>query len=441
MKRYTSYADRQEIVTLRKGGCSYQEIVGKTGWSAELVGKVWRGYQKHGEAWLHPKGIGRPARGALSSFDPKVKFASLRIKRKHRRWGPDVVRAELAKQPWAQQVKLPSASQIGVYFSQFRDRLIKVRPHKQLPQKEPLEPALRVPHGCWQLDMDERIRLPGCGLVNVLNLVDYATGIKIGSFVFSARRENGRRCRVSWEQMQSTLRQAFTKWGLPNRIRTDRDRVIVANGDYPFPKLFTLWLVGLGIEHELIRRVIENGCVERAHQTWEARLDGYGPFDTLPEWQVIVNYELWRMNAVLPSRGRNCRRYPPLMVYPQARSPLRWYRPQDEFAIFDLARVHIYLSLGEWFRKTSVQGTFSFNRQQFYLGRNYCNRFIRITFDPQFGFRVTCPPDKTVIKFLEVQGLTVSDITGFSHDDMLLVRSHQVVQLFHDPSVVRINND
>jgi hypothetical protein len=70
-------------------------------------------------------------------------------------------------------------------------------------------------------------------------------------------------------------------------------------------------LVGLDIEHELIRRVTQNGCVERSHRTWEGRLEGYGPFDTGEEWQVIVDYERWRMNAILPSRGRNCRRRPP----------------------------------------------------------------------------------------------------------------------------------
>jgi len=340
MRRTTSYADRQEIVTLREASNSYRAIAQKTGWSFEVVGKFCRAYQERPREALEPKRPGRPGTGPLSTFDPLVKYACLRIKCQHSRWGPDIVLSELAKRSWAREVKLPSASRIGAYFSQFGDRLVKVRRHRQLPQEKALEPALRFAHSCWQMDMDERITLPGCGLVNILNLVDYATGIKIGSFVFSARRKK-QRCRVSWPQMQVSLRQAFTQWGLPKRIRTDRDRVIVSEGDYPFPKSFTLWLVGLGIEHELIRRVTENGCVERAHQTWEGRLDGYGPFEELEGWQAIIDYELWRMNAVLPSRGRNCRRHPPLMVYPEARIPLRFYRPADELAIFDLHRVKI----------------------------------------------------------------------------------------------------
>lgn len=413
MRRYTSFADRQEIIALREEGNSYQAIEQETGWSFEVIGKICRAYQERSQEALQPQRPGRPGKGPLSSFDPMVKYACLRIKRQHPRWGPDVVLSELAKCSWARGVKLPSASRIGAYFSQFGNRLVKVRGYKQLPQQKSLEPALRFAHGCWQMDMDERITLPGCGLVNILNMVDYATGVKIGSFVFSARRKD-RLCRVSWPQMQASLRLAFAKWGLPKRIRTDRDRVIVPEGNYPFPKLFTLWLVGLGIEHELIRRVTENGCVERAHQTWEGRLDGYGPFEELEVWQAIMDYELWRMNAVLPSRGRNCRRRPPLMVYPDARIPIRFYRLSDELAIFDLHRVQDYLSRGMWFRKTSSNGVFYFNNQPFILGREHKNRCVLITYDPILGFEVSSQPDKTTIKTIEVRGLSISDITGLS---------------------------
>ena len=416
MKRYTSYADRQEIVALHEQGNSYQTIAQQTRWSYEVVRKICRAYKRHQGKALQPTSLGCPPSGILATFDPKVRFACLRIKRRHPKWGPDVVQLELAKCPWATQVKLPSASRIGAYFSQFGDRLVKVRPHKQLPQENPLEPALRCAHGCWQLDMDERVELSGYGLVNILNLADYATVTKIGAFIFSARQKSGRRCRVSWPQMRFALRQAFTRWGLPKRIRTDRDRVIVAEGNYPFPKFFTLWLIGLGIEHEFIRRVIENGCVERSHQTWEGRMDGYGPFAELEYWQTISDYELWRMNAILPSRGRNCRRRPPLMVYPEACIPLRWYRPEDELTIFDIQRVHQYLTHGKWLRHTSSKGQFSFNNQKFNLGVKYKLRWVQVAYDIELGFQVTCIPDKTIIKVIEVTGLTTADITGLTDE-------------------------
>jgi hypothetical protein len=411
MKRYTSYADRQEIIELHKQGYSYRQIVRQTGWSYETVRLVCREYKRRGEAALQPQRVGRPATGPLSTFDPRVRFAALRLKLKHSGWGPDIVGAELTKQTWAHQVELPSSSSLGAYFGQFGERLVVVRSHKQLPQAQPLPPALRVVHGCWQMDADERVDLPGFGLAHILNIVDHVSGVKIGAFLFPAHR-HGSRCRVSWPQMQAALRQAFTRWGLPGRIRTDRDRVIVSEGNYPFPKLFTLWLVGLGIEHELIRRVTQNGCVERSHRTWEGRLVGYGPFDTLADWQTIVDYERWRMNAILPSRGRQCRRRPPLMVYPQACTPHRYYRFQDEPALFDQERIHHYLAQGKWLRHTSSKGQFSLNNQKFCVGTAYKRRWVLITFVPELGFQVSCPPEPRVLKTIEVAGLTVADITG-----------------------------
>jgi hypothetical protein len=413
MKRSTRYPERQEIVQLRQQGLSYQQIADQTGWSYYTVRKICRAYKRNGEITLLPQAAGRPASGPLSGFDPKVRFASLKIKRQHPGWGPDVVRAELAKRAWAQELPLPSAVRIGVYFSQFGDRLITPRPHKQLTEGKPLEPALRSVHACWQIDIDERVDFSGYGLVHILNFVDYATGIKIGSFLFPAK-ENGRLRKVRWPQYRFALRQAFTRWGLPKRIRTDRERVLVAEGDYPFPMPFTLWLVGLGIEHEIIRRVIENGGVERSHRTWEARLNGYGPFDRLAQWQMIVDYERWRMNAILPSRGRNCQRQPPLQVYPEARQALRPYRLADEQALFDLERVHRYLEQGKWLRHTSSKGQFAFNAQHFGLGVAHKQRWVAIRFAAVEGFWVETVPKGSFIQSIPVEGISAEAITGLS---------------------------
>lgn len=413
MAQYTTYADRQEIVALHQQGYSYKQIVEQTSWSFETVRKICRAYHRAGNSGIQPGRMGRPVRGALSTFDPVVRWACLRIKCKHPGWGPEVVLAELAIRPWARRVKLPSASQIGVYFSQFGERLVTVRPHTMLPQAEPLSSALPIVHGCWQMDADERVSLPGYGEAHILNLVDYASGLKIASRLFPARPD-GKRQRIAWPQLREALRQAFSTWGLPERIRTDRDRVIVTPGNYPFPMPFTLWLVGLGLEHELIRRVTQNGCVERSHRTWEGRLSGYGPYADLTQWQQIVDYELWRMNGVLPSRGRHCRRQPPLLVYPQAHQPRRYYRFEDELALFDLERVQHYLNQGKWLRYVSCQGQISFNNQKFYLGLPYQRSWVQITYLTDFDFQVTCPPNDTVIKIIQVNGLTRYDLTGIS---------------------------
>jgi hypothetical protein len=405
MKRYTDYADQQTILRLRGTGHVYPEIAQETGWSYETVRKVCRaGCPQSGRV------LGRPAKGLLSTFDPRVRLACLKIKRCHRHWGPEVVRAELAKRDWAKGVKLPCASQIGAYFSQFQGRLVKVRSHIQLPHAGPVTPPAPHAHSCWQIDVQEKVDLPGYGQVNVLDIVDNFTGIKIGVFLFPAR-QGTRFCKVSLEQYRQALRQSFERWGLPDRIRTDRERVLVPEGNYPYPSVFTLWLVGLGIEHELIRRVIENGSVERSHRTRFDRLDGYGPF-TLSEWQELARYEAWRMNVVLPSRGRHCHRKPPLLVYPQAVQPRRWYRTTHELDLFEIERVQAYLTHGQWLRHTSSKGQFSFHVQKYNLGTSLQARWVQVTFSQTDGFRVTSPPASEILLTFTVDDLTVAAITG-----------------------------
>lgn len=405
MKRYTDFADQQSILRLRSEGRIYTEIAQETGWSYATVRKVCRSRI----ARLARK-LGRPVKGLLSSFDPRVRFACLKIKRSHRCWGPDVVRAELAKRDWAKEVKLPCASQIGAYFSQFKERLVKVRRHLQLPQKGPLPLFQPKVHSCWQLDVQEKVELPGYGLANILDIVDTFTGIKIGVFLFPAY-QGSRSCKVSLEQYRQALRWAFERWGRPDRIRTDHERVLVPEGDYPYPSVFTLWLIGLGIEHELIRRVIENGSVERSHRTRFNRLEGYGPL-TLPEWQEVAYYETWRMNAVLPSRGGHCHRKPPLLVYPQAAHPKRWYCIADELDLFDLERVHTYLSHGKWLRHTSSKGQFSFHVQKYNLGIRWRSCWVQVTYVPAIGFQVTSPPATEVLLIFASADLTAEAITG-----------------------------
>jgi hypothetical protein len=309
-------------------------------------------------------------------------------------------------------MRLPSSSSLGAYFSFFGDRLVKPRRHLQLPgQRSKLSPAT-APHECWLLDFDEKLNWSGVGWTNVMNVTDLATGIKIGSFVHPADSPPKRHL-ISWQQIQANLRIAFHRWGLPDRIRTDRDRRLVAPGEYPVPMLFTLWLVGLGIEHEIIQRVTQNGGVERFHRTWEGRLLD---LDLGPDWSAVqdyVNYEVWRMNTVLPCRGRKCRRRPPLLVYPEASTPRRYYSPQEELRIFQLERVITYLSQGRWLRRTSQQGQFRFHSATLNAKKPYRRQIVVITFDEEMRqFQVKPAEADDVILHFKAPWLSEKVITG-----------------------------
>jgi hypothetical protein len=271
MMHRTTLADRQQIVALKKAGQSHNSVAAATGWHTETVRKVWRNYKRSAEAGLMAVKVGRPATGPLSTFDPLVRHVALRLKRERPHAGPDVILADMAVRPSLRGMRLPSSSSLGAYFSSFGDRLVIPRRRLQLPgQRSKLSPATAV-HECWLLDFDEKLNWSGVGWTNVMNITDLRTGIKIGSYVHPAGSPPKRHL-ISWEQIQANLRIAFHCWGLPDRIRTDRDRRLVAPGEYPVPMPFTLWLTGLGIQHEIIQRVTQNGGVERFHRTWEGRL-------------------------------------------------------------------------------------------------------------------------------------------------------------------------
>jgi hypothetical protein len=412
MMRRTTRADRQQIVALKKGGQSHRAVSDATGWSIETVRKVWGDFHHAGETGLTPAKVGRPATGPLSTFDSLVRYIALRRKLERPNAGPDVILADMGVRRSLRGVRLPSNSSLGAYFSSFGDRLVTPRRHLQLPGQSSTLPPVTAAHECWLLDFDELLNWPGVGWANVMNATDLATGIKIGSFVHPAGSPQKRHL-ISWEQIQANLRVSFSRWGLPDRIRTDRDRRLVAPGEYPVPMPFTLWLSGLDIGHEIIQRVTQNGGVERFHRTWEGRLLDLPLGSDWREVQDYNNYEVWRMNAVLPSRGRNCRRRPPLLVYPEARMPRRYYSPQDELRIFQLRRVEEYLAKGRWLRRTSTQGQFSFHSDVLNATRTYRRQVVVITFDMETRqFRVRPAESDDVIMCFRPDWLSVTAITG-----------------------------
>jgi len=412
MQKRTTLADREEIIDLKRGGSSYTAIALATGWAPETVRRIWRAYRDAGYAGIAIRHLGRSATGPLATFAPLVRYVALRLKRQHPYDGPDVILADMAVRPSITGQPLPSAVSLGRYFQQFGTRLLVPRAHLQLPGETARLTAAYAPHDVWELDFDEGLHLPPLGWINVLNVTDLATGLKIGSFVHDAGPPQARHL-ITWEQMREDLRDAFTIWGLPKAMRTDRDRRLVAPGDYPIPMLATLWFVGLGVEHDLIRRVTQNGQVERFHRTWEGRLLYPPPADLLAQFQEYVRYQLWRMNVVLPSRGRHCHRCPPLLVYPEARDNPRYYTRRDEPALFDMQRVYAYLAEGRWLRRTSGRGQFHFQNETLSVTVRHAREVVVATFDLQGQQFVFTPAhsDEVLLRFRPAW-LSAEVITG-----------------------------
>lgn len=166
---------------------------------------------------------------------------ALRIKRQYPGWGPAVVLDEMRQRPALRVCRLLSVSQLAAYFQSFGERLVQPRPHRQLPP-----PVVAVPPAAeqivFQLDMQERLTLPRLGPFNVLNIRAPRWGVTVGCYPHPAGETRWNR-KVSLAEARDDCRRTFEQWGLPDILQTDHDKVLVGTGDYPFPSLFTLWLL------------------------------------------------------------------------------------------------------------------------------------------------------------------------------------------------------
>jgi len=405
--RKTTIAERNRIIDLKLDGYTLREIAEETGWSFECVRKWWRLFRKDGRKALKTRRPGKPAKGPMSNFSCQLRFACLRLKKQHPGWGADVVRLRMAERLGIDEVELPCTSTIEKYWSQFRDRLYVQRRkrHPTITIKEVFVPT--EPHERWQADFKEQMQIQGLKKkMDVLNIRDEATPVKIGSFVYPAGKCTGR-------DMQEALRRSFERWGLCDRLKTDRDkRVRNNNHPHPFPTPFALWLAGLDIAHDLARSAQDNGCTERFNRTWWERVILGRKINSSEELQQISDEELDWINYKLPSKGRECAGRTPLAAYPQAQKPRRQYSRETELELFSIQRVYEYLSRQFWWRRVSDIGQITISSKPYGVGNKWRRQDVRITFDTQQALFVVEDDQEQFIKFLEPKNLTVAHITG-----------------------------
>lgn len=418
-RQKTTYVDREQFVQQHEKGMTYAAIARQSGWSLETVKKHCQNYRRHGVEALQPRRPGPEVQGALCRFDPLVRWAALRIKKTHPAWGPAVVLDELRQRPSTRLLTLPGISQLGAYFQQFGSRLVKPRRRLQLPPSP--ETAVTLSSALvFQLDIQERLYLPQLGYFNILNIRAPGWGITVGCYPHQAGKRQWQ-CKVSQAEIRADCRHTFTQWGLPDVLQTDREKVIVSSSDYPFPSWFTLWLVGLGIEHRLIQRVTQNGCIERCHLTVDKQmLSGANPADWAAFLQHVAD-ELIRLNERLPSRAKACQGQIPLQAHPEALHPQRPYHPQEEDNLFDMQRVDEYLAGGRWVRQASTHGQFKLANRVFNAGRRFENCPVILTFtaDTREFILRTAAGDE--IKRLSASWINEAAIRDLSVDEIVNV--------------------
>ncbi len=404
----TTLEDRMTIVALSKAGHSDSDIAERSGWSVSTVRKWRRREAQLGMQGLASK-MGRPATGAMSTFSSDIEETLRGWREASPGWGPLTLRVELEKDEYWQDKTLPSRTTIARWLNEAE----LTRPyerHQDLPQ--PSSTSAREPHEEWGLDARGYEKVADVGVVALLNMNDRLSRTKVLSYPcwLGVRRASRH---PTTEDYQMAFRLAASEWGLPDRLFVDRDSVFYDNGSKsPFPTRFHLWLQALGVD--LIigppHRPQKRGITERSHQTWDGQVLKGQTFAAWEQLRLALERRRDFMNEHLPCASLGGK--PPLVAYPQARTPRRVYRPEWEVEQMDLERVYAYLAQGRWFRKGSNVGAFCLGNQRYSLGKDWIGKDAEITFALSDRHLVFRSPEMDTPKRLPIKGITKTQLIG-----------------------------
>jgi transposase len=404
----TTLQDRVTIDQLAQLEYTDPQIAAEVGWKARTVRKWRRRTQKQGRKGLASV-MGRPATGALSTFPSFIRNTLRDWRMAHPGWGPKTLRAELEADERFKGQWLPSRSAVARFLKE-EEATRPYERHSDLPQPGPQTAS--VPHKEWEMDSRGQEYVPGVGVIALVNLSDVFSKVKVTSYPCLVGQKQATR-RPQTEDYQLVLRQAFTEWGLPDRLAVDRDSVFHDNTcKSPFPTRLHLWLLALGVDLVFGRpgQPTDQATVERSHQTWAGQaLVG----QTFADWDRLWAYLEQRrhfLNYRLPCSTLGD--VPPLVAYPEALHPRRLYRPEWEAELLDLSRVYDYLAQGRWFRQVSQVGTVSLGQQTYGLGVTWAGEAVEITFDPTDRHLVFRSAGGEREKRLPLQGISTTDLMG-----------------------------
>jgi transposase InsO family protein len=402
----TCLQERVLIQELSQSGMSDLQIARQMGLSVHTVRKWRRKGQAQGMQGLVSQ-MGRPAQGFLSSFDPQI-GATLRAWREaHPGWGAKTLEAELLRSEPLAGRRLPSRRSIACWLNQ-EDFTRPYDKHQPLPQA-----AISLAQACheeWEMDARGYEKVPGVGVVALINLNDVFSRVKLLSYPVWVG--DARVCRhANTEDYRLALRLAFVEWGLPDRLAVDHESIFYDNTNKsPYPTVLHLWLLALGVEFTFGRPGVpqDQAITERSHQTWHQQvLQGQVFASQQALWQQLEARKVF-LNHCLPCASLGDQ--PPLVAHPEARLARRVYRPEWEAQLMDLERVYAYLSQGRWFRKASNVGVLKLGQESYWLGQDWQRREVEVTFEAEDRHMVFRAGGEE--KRRPVKGITLDKLMG-----------------------------
>lgn len=351
--------------------------------------------------------MGRPKTGSLSTFSSKIKDKIDEYRPTNKGWGPDTIKVELDLDEKLASFKVPSVSSISKYLkskSRVRQR------NKHVPLKTiPAFPTKRA-HQIWQLDAEGNCFIENIGTIAFLNIKGIHRKVYVQNYPCLLP---GRFNHATTIDYQKVLRLGMMEFGKPQGLQVDHESIYFDNVNAsPFPTMFHLWLIGLGIEMHLTPKgkPYKQGAVERSHQTMQIQIVEGQSFsnwyDLFKRSQIRRN----RLNYNIPCRMIG--KIPPLVACPKAIHSGRNYHPTLEKKQFDLKAIHEYLAQGKWYRKVSSGKVAWIGANPYRLKNATPNTETMILFDKQTKKFVFYDSDENIIGQKTTIGLTFKELSG-----------------------------
>lgn len=434
MAEMTSLAERIDILESSEAGESVCSISCRLGWRESTIRK-WRSRGRTlGRAGLVSQ-MGRPTKGALSSFPEEVSATLLRWRQEHPGWGRVTLRAELEQHPAFAGQELPSPASIGRCLKE-QGLTKQYERHQDLPKEDK---PIGLPHEVWEMDAQGYQTIPGVGRISLINLNDRGSHLRLLSYPCWLGDKRVER-HANTGDYQTALRLAFIDWGLPEALQVDHESVFYDNKTKsPFPTRLHMWLIALGITLHFGRhgRATDQGMTERSHQLWDGQVVQGVTFN---DWQTLYDALYQRrdfLNSILPCASLENR--PPLIAFPEAQHSGRPYRIEWEAEMLDLQRIDAYLERGRWFRLVGCNGTVSLGGTAYYVGNKWKRQQVEVRFDPGTRHFHCFDASERLLNTFPLEGISIEGLMG----DMFPLLHFPVYQLalpfsWEEQSLIRL---
>ena len=280
--------------------------------------------------------------------------------------GPKAILYYLPRDEQLAGERLPRSSRTIYRILQQAGRIAQRLPRVHEPQ------ARSAPMSQWQLDFKDASTVPPeldgkrQHVVEVLNVVDAGTSVLVEAQV---------RADFQAETTLEAVAELFSRQGLPQRVRLDRDvRFVSSPSGSDFPSALVRFCACLGVQVEFCdpHAPWQNGFVERYHRTYQEECLAVQRPATLEQVREVTAAFAQHYNDERPHQGLSCANRPPRVAFPtlpelprvpKVVDPDRWLQVSDGLHL--VRRVH-------------HDGSVRVDLKRYYVGRAWAGRRVAL---------------------------------------------------------------